>query len=181
FHEAEERLNKYLLGGQPLRHPKTGGDNGVRLLDVNHDRYLDVVISQEELHQTRVWSPKTRSWQAGDFPRFLSGMGVRSGAVRFGIVRSDGSASFLFRNEQEAGAWSFDGGRWVEDKELLNGLTVHGKPLLTGMASGADLGARLRDLDGDGRCELIARESVFTWSPQKKTWEQLPFTLPPGA
>ena len=108
-------------------------------------------------------------------------MGVRSGAVRFGIVRSDGLASFLFRNEQEAGAWSFDGGRWVEDKELLNGLTVHGKPLLTGMASGADLGARLRDLDGDGRCELIARESVFTWSPQKKTWEQLPFTLPPGA
>src|SRR5205823_14105611 len=103
FREAEERLNKYLLGGQPLRHPKTGGDNGVRLLDVNHDGYLDVVISNEEVHQTRVWSPKTRSWQAGDFPRFLSGMGVRSGAVRFGIVRSDGSASFLFHNEQEAG------------------------------------------------------------------------------
>ena len=37
FREAQERLNKHLLGGQPLRHPATGGDNGVRLIDLNDD------------------------------------------------------------------------------------------------------------------------------------------------
>ena len=31
FREAQERLNKNLLAGQPLRDPKTGEDNGVRL------------------------------------------------------------------------------------------------------------------------------------------------------
>src|SRR5262249_20950230 len=33
FREAEERLTKNLLGGVPLRDPKTGEDNGVRVLD----------------------------------------------------------------------------------------------------------------------------------------------------
>ena len=33
FKEAQERLDKHLLAGQPLRHPRYGDDNGVRLLD----------------------------------------------------------------------------------------------------------------------------------------------------
>jgi putative membrane-bound dehydrogenase-like protein len=180
FREAEERLNKHLLGGQPLRHPKTGDDNGVRLIDVNHDGYVDVVISNEEVHQTRLWSPQARSWQVVDFPKFLPGRGLRSEAVRFGVVKPSGYPSLLFRDEQEAGAWSFDGKRWVEDAALLNGLASNGKPVLTGAASGTDLGVRLRDLDRDGRCEFIAREGIFTWSPEKKTWMRLPFSLPPG-
>src|SRR5262249_25236667 len=57
FRECLERLNKNLLGGQPLRDPKTGRDNGVRLLDVNNDGYMDVVIGNEKVKQTRVWSP----------------------------------------------------------------------------------------------------------------------------
>ncbi|HLJ92515.1 MAG TPA: PVC-type heme-binding CxxCH protein [Gemmataceae bacterium] len=181
FREAEERLNKFLLGGQPLRQPKTGGDNGVRLIDLNLDGYLDVVISNEAVHQTRIWSPQTRSWQVEEFPRWKSGAGLRAGGVRFGIVRANGHPSFLFRDEHEAAAWSFDGRRWVEDKELLNGLAIQDQPVLTGTASGADLGVRLRDLDGDGRAELIAREGIFRWSPTKKAWERLPFTLPAGA
>jgi putative membrane-bound dehydrogenase-like protein len=43
---------------------------------------------------------------------------------------------------------------------------------------------RLRDLDGDGRCELIVGNpragGVFAWSAKKNTWEKLPFTLPAG-
>src|SRR5205807_1498605 len=42
FREALARLNQNLLGGQSLRSPK-GDDNGVRLLDLNCDGYLDVV------------------------------------------------------------------------------------------------------------------------------------------
>jgi putative membrane-bound dehydrogenase-like protein len=180
FREAEDRLNKHLLGGQTLRQPKTGDDNGVRLIDLNNDGYLDVVISNEEIQQTRLWSPRTRSWQIGSFPKLSSGRGLRGGEVRFGILRSDGNASLLFRNEHEAGAWSFDGSRWTEDRELLNGLTANGKPILTGNAGGGDVGVRMRDLDRDGRCELIAREGIFTWLPHRKAWACLPFTLPAG-
>src|SRR5207249_2740136 len=43
FREAQERLDRYLLGGQPLRSPD-GLDNGVRLLDLDNDGYLDVVV-----------------------------------------------------------------------------------------------------------------------------------------
>ncbi|MEM7233930.1 MAG: dehydrogenase, partial [Planctomycetota bacterium] len=37
FLEIEQRLTKHLLAGQPLRHPKNGQDNGVRLLDLDAD------------------------------------------------------------------------------------------------------------------------------------------------
>src|SRR6266536_4828328 len=71
FRECQERLNKNLLGGQPLRDPKTGLDNGVRLLDVNNDGFMDVVIGNDKVKQTRVWSPKKRSWIVSDFPASL--------------------------------------------------------------------------------------------------------------
>ena len=45
FGEALDRINKNLLAGQPLRHPKTGEDNGVRILDLDNDGFLDVVIA----------------------------------------------------------------------------------------------------------------------------------------
>ena len=35
-----------------------GGDNGVRLLDLNNDGYLDVVIGNDKVRQTRLWDPK---------------------------------------------------------------------------------------------------------------------------
>ena len=43
---------------------------------------------------------------------------------------------------------------------------------------------RLRDLDGDGRCELIAghpgQNAIFRWLPESKRWSCLPFKLPDG-
>src|SRR5262249_19712039 len=58
FREALERLNKNLLSGQPLR--KTDGrDNGVRLIDLDNDGFLDVVIGNDKVRQTRLWSPKS--------------------------------------------------------------------------------------------------------------------------
>ena len=62
FREAAERLEKNLLAGKPLRNAK-GQDNGVRLLDLNADGYLDVVIGELSRRQrareligiTRIW------------------------------------------------------------------------------------------------------------------------------
>ncbi len=46
FREAQERLDKNLLAGQPLR-KENGQDNGVRLIDINRDGFMDVVAVNE--------------------------------------------------------------------------------------------------------------------------------------
>lgn len=177
FREAQERLNQHLLDGRSLRDAE-GSDNGVRLLDLDNDGYLDVVIGNGAAKdsKTRRWSPKTRKWITSGFPVNL----VNTGA-RFGVVRSDGKASVLVRRETGARAWHFVDGEWVEDDTLLAGLEVEGRKILTSVR-GRDRGVRLRDLDGDGRCELIVsndtEQAIFRWT--EKGWKPLPFTLPQG-
>jgi putative membrane-bound dehydrogenase-like protein len=177
FREALERLNGNLLGGQALRRSRDGGDNGVRLIDLNNDGYLDVVIGNGKVRQTRLWSPKTSSWRTGSFPCELSDGGKDTGG-RFGILRPDGNPSFLIAGSHRRQGWHFDGSRWVEDREMMNGLQLDGQDVLTECT-------RLRDLDGDGRCEIIIsggkQQGILAWSPEKKAWRRLPFTLPPGA
>jgi putative membrane-bound dehydrogenase-like protein len=186
FREAQERLNKNLLNGNPLR-AADGQDNGVRLLDLNNDGFMDVVIGNDKVRETRVWSPKTKKWVKGDFPVQLvtkgkDGKRMDTG-VRFGIVQPDGDASFFIRNEEVAGFWHFAEDKWVEDKELLSGLEIDGQPVFTSQ-KGRDRGVRFRDLDKDGRCELLVsndkQQAIFALSPEKKmwTWKKLAFTLP---
>jgi putative membrane-bound dehydrogenase-like protein len=187
FREAYERLNKNLLNGHPLRNER-GEDNGVRLIDLNNDGFLDVVIANGRLRQSRLWSPKTQSWIETDFPVALMTGDAGTSAthdtgVRFGIVRPDGGASLLVQSEIR-GAWHFERGTWIKDDSLLAGLELDGKPLATAI-QGRDRGVRLRDIDNDGRCELIvandSQQAIFTWSPDKDHWTQLPFKLPAGA
>jgi hypothetical protein len=103
--------------------------------------------------------------------------------VRFGILDSDGTPTAIVRNEQLAGAWRFDGEHWVECPDRLAGLELDGQPLLTS-ERGRDLGVRLRDVDGDGCCELLVstaeQNAAFAWSKEKSRWSLLPYALPPG-
>jgi hypothetical protein len=105
----------------------------------------------------------------------------RATGARFGILRKNGLASVLVRNENAAGLWHFDGTGWVKDAKGLDGLDVSG-PLLTNKA-GLDRGVRLRDIDADGICELIAgndaQNAVFAWT-DGGGWKKLPFGLPAG-
>ncbi len=167
FREAQERLDRHLLGGHPLR-AADGRDNGVRILDLDNDGYMDVLVANDRVRQTRLWSPKTRSWSTGELP-------VRSfEAVRFGALLEH--VVMLLRTETEAGAWWFSEGRWDAETELLKGLedvrTAEG---------GRDRGVRLRDVDNDGYCEvLVANEkerSVYRWSGG---WKNAGWNLPPG-
>ena len=68
FREAQERLNKHLLGGQPLR-TADGRDNGVRLLDLDNDGYMDVVIGNDKVRQTRLLVAADGQMDHERFPR----------------------------------------------------------------------------------------------------------------
>jgi hypothetical protein len=186
FREAQERLDQNLLGGQPLRAPD-GQDNGVRLLDLDHDGYLDVVIGNAAKRETRLWEPARRRWRTLGLPTALVARDAqgrsRDLGVRFGIVHADGRATMLVQSGTTDDAWHFDGADWRADRALLSGLDL---------GRGWDLA--FRDIDGDGRCELMALgpydsehaapegpPPILAWSDTRKAWERLPFTLPRAA
>jgi putative membrane-bound dehydrogenase-like protein len=185
FREAFERINRNLLNGQSLR-AADGTDNGARLLDLNGDGYLDVVIGNQTVRTTRVWNPQKGTWTDTDFPAALvnaSTVPNHDRGFRFGMVRPDHKVTAFFRNEDSKGAWVFDGERWQEDAQFFTGLTLKGEPVLT-VQGGHDRGVRLRDVDNDGRCELLVanenQNAVFQWSDAESGWKKLAFALPEG-
>jgi putative membrane-bound dehydrogenase-like protein len=104
--------------------------------------------------------------------------------AHFGVIRADGRATVFYRSELGQGAWHFDGSEWVEDKTFFRGLELDGQPVRT-REGGRDRGVRLRDVNNDGRCELIVgnerQNAVFTWSDEETSWKRLPYALPPGS
>jgi putative membrane-bound dehydrogenase-like protein len=175
FREVLERLNKNLLGGQSLR-AAAGGDNGVRLLDLNNDGYLDVVISNDKVRQTRVWDAATSKWLTSDFPAKVAG-------GQFGIVRSDGAATVLVADATMRNAWTFSNENWIADAQL--GVLLQSDPAILTQRDGIDQGVRLRDIDGEGICQLIisnpSRQAIYRLGAYADAWAKLPFSLPQGA
>ena len=181
FQEVLRRINRNLLAGESLR-AADGGDNGVRLLDLDNDGYMDVVIGNERTRRTRLWLPGSGTWQEGPFPvplvRTVDDQRQEMG-VRFGVLQSRGFASCLVRNDRVAGLWHFDGRIW---RPVPNGLAgLDGDDPVFTARQGRDCGVRLRDVDRDGRCELIVanpdQSAVFSWS-ENQGWGRLAFRLP---
>jgi putative membrane-bound dehydrogenase-like protein len=158
FREAVERLTKNVLGGHPLRDPKTGADNGVRLFDINNDGYMDAVIGNAAAKVCRTWDAQKRTWNETAFP-------FEATVCHFGIV--DGTAVAV--------AQTPDGPRmWSGLTRKLEEVRFKDVP--------AELGAfRLLDIDGDGNCDLIAGggTAVLRWADGG--WNAIGRGLPPGA
>ncbi|HEX7377391.1 MAG TPA: PVC-type heme-binding CxxCH protein [Pirellulales bacterium] len=201
FREALERLNKNLLIGQSLRDPKRvdvllepglvdkigGPDGGVRLVDLNDDGFLDVVIGNQRQRATRIWSPNRRQWTAFDLPTQLVAAdqngAAKDNGVRFGLG-PEGRVRILLRNEYTQGLWQFNADKWEAVPDGLAGLEIDGEAVLT-VRNWFDQGVRLRDLDGDGVSECLVanatRNAAFRWDEKQHRWQKLPFGLPDGA
>lgn len=184
FREVLERMNQHLLAGQPLRNQR-GGDNGVRLIDLNDDGFLDVVIGNERVQKTRIWSPQQQTWAESSFPaRLVSAPDAQDHQAvqgRFGVL--NGQVILLTLTPDASSAWRYDGQKWKKAPELLAGLP-DGKQALFTLKGGHDQGLRFRDLNHDGQCELIvsnpAQQVIYTWSAKQSRWMKLPWSLPEG-
>ncbi len=141
-------------------------------LDLDGDGHADEIVTSGAKAKTRVW--RESGALEADFPAPL-------GAARFGLLDADGGATVIARSEAGGSAWRLADGQWVEEKALLNGLTLDGQPILTARG-GKDRGVRLRDVNRDGISELIVanetQHAVFGWSPEEQTWKRLAYALP---
>ena len=173
FREAYDRINKNLLAGQPLR-DEQGRDNGVRVLDANGDGYMDVVIGNKQLKQMRTWMPEEKRWETTGFPLAIANQGGTKRQAEFGILTENRESVVMLDASHYAHAWRFRDNAWHGDESLELG-DFYSDPF-------ADWGTRLRDLDGDGNCELIVSNVsvnwVYSYSSRDRRWNKVEYGLP---
>jgi hypothetical protein len=202
FKEAQDRLTNNLLHGWELRdRPFARSGNGIYILDVNNDGYLDVVIggtTHKGAGTLDLWAAAQGKWETTPFPADffiwpppLGGKGAprRDHEVGFGIMDESLKPTMYVGAHSSTSAgkigdfWQLGKGvksGW-EKIQTLSRLDPDSAKRLSKVFE-RDCRVQLRDIDGDGRCELVVNNdghnSLFRWSEKKQSWTLLPFTLP---
>jgi putative membrane-bound dehydrogenase-like protein len=181
FADAADRLDPE----NSPRVERTGpwGEHIRHVLDIDHDGLMDWFAesrSNERETSFDLAAPKNRTLFASVAPT------VR-GEYRFGVLDSNGRASALVHNERGL-TWL----RYTEANELPQFEAI---PFQLADKSDATLNKllvpnvawldhRLRDLDGDGICELLITSKIGDVTilalNKEDRWRRLPFTLPEG-
>ena len=168
FREVLRRLEQNLLKGQSLRDSE-GRDNGVRILDINGDGWMDIVIANGQLQVTRIWRPESCSWHEVPFPAVLVAgeeeTGAQSFEVRFGLLGESPKVCVLVRKGSQLDLWVWHEEMWQQVPAGTEGLEELAEAF--GEVNSQDTGIRFRDVDGDGICELLVAgprcNRVFSW------------------
>lgn len=158
FRECAERLQKNFLQGHPIR-SVVGRDNGVRVLDVNDDGHMDVVVANSKTHATYVWNAKGTRFDSMFFPRYLA-RGKEANPL-FGISGKERQATFV--SADGADAWRWDGTRWQG-------------PITTNIKPKDHSFIEFQDFDDDGMGELVLG---YAASGQAEVWQDLDGEEPP--
>jgi putative membrane-bound dehydrogenase-like protein len=207
FREALERLEKNLLSEQPLREEIStwpydrGVDNGVRLLDVNNDGYMDVVLGGGRMFAgggegvTRIWVPATSTWKSVPFPPHFFGWvhTKKTGFFKspcpcsFGVIDKSCFATLYVGAFPKVPGhrgefWQFDGTAWQKAPALTRIDPAWLKKTGIDDPFDRDCDVAFRDLNGDGRCVLLYQRgttsAVLRWSDEDQCWKPLPFSMP---
>ena len=183
YAQALERINTHALGGPPLK-TKNHSDNGVRLLDVNADGFMDVIVANQQKQETRVWRPSEKKWDASPFPTTLTtskpGSDHYIPRERFFTATTNGYAGVLVADQNESQLWRFNGQHWLPDLQAWP-VMINDQPIFT-LRQGRDGGVRFRDVNGDQLSDLIVnnetQNTIFLWNPSQHQWTPASFSLP---
>ena len=182
FKEAAERLRDHLLLGRGLRRPD-GKDAGNRLMDINHDGYLDVVLGGESKGTIRIWNEDQGSYSDQTSPLPVLAEENHATGIKHGVFWKGGPTAWFYRDGHGEGAW-LNGADGLEPLgSLISELRCNGKVVPTVFQQNTD-GVLVHDVDHDGVDELIVaypgQHGVLKWNQDRKTWEEMSYFWPEG-
>ncbi len=173
FRQAQERLNKNLLDGHPLRDPKTGADNGVRLTGGPGEECA-VSIENNQTVTLRTWRANKGggTWKSVTVQRVaLGGPGMLKDFRALETILLGGKVVYLVSDGKEQVVSLI--GRPLNTLVRANFSLPPGARI---SESGQDFGLRFVDLDEDGNPDVVFSNEkeygVYLFTDMEHGWSK---------